>query len=139
MSALDRVLAWLDRRATGEVVCRNCPNYQARGSFGTCALEAPFPVNTPEGGIVGALRVRAINDWCAHHPLHFARKSEGLYYAPDAFEKKDAAGFNRAPSLAEALQFAPDAPENHEAARAMQERLTADLCNRNVNREVNSG
>ena len=135
------VFRWIDRFVTGAVACRNCPKWNANrtGTHGFCELSPPFPALTPGArAITPALPLRAPTDWCAQHPLHFARQSEGLYYMPGVAGADDNAGFNRAPRLDEALNFAPPAPENIEAARAMRDGLNGALLNKPLNRDPNS-
>jgi hypothetical protein len=102
---------WLDRVLTGDVLCRNCPAWLEHGAgVGVCGRDpAVLLWSEPGKPAIEAFPVKRSRDWCVHHPLYDARKAEGLYYAPGAAGAADNAGFNRPPSMAEALRLAQSA------------------------------
>lgn len=115
MSAL---LRFLSRVFTRRVHCANCPRFryidtrpmprQARatlGVIGACANDKVIMANFP--AIRAAIPVRYPQDWCPAHPCYQPKKGDGLYYVPGDSHCKEA-GFNRAPTLAEARALALD-------------------------------
>lgn len=131
MSLYDtRLYKWFMRRLGRQVKCSDCPHWRfQRETFlnlpsfegrqihrvGLCALDEPRLFNMNELGM--AFRAWFADDWCPRHPLHVATPlaepslwglPSDVSYAPGQ-PGHDAAGFNRAPTLDEALRLAQGA------------------------------
>lgn len=110
------MLRLLDRLLTRKVACRNCPHYRFIGykvrnmdskryAIGVCANAAPVMATVPK--LTEAMPITYPLEWCRAHPLYVAKISDDLVYAPGAEGTDEHAGFNRAPTIDEALAMAP--------------------------------
>jgi hypothetical protein len=120
-----RFYKWLMRRRGALVRCADCPFWKFHSEtflnvpkfegrqihrIGVCKIEEPRLYNMNQLGM--AFRAMFENDFCAKHPLHVAKPlatpkyfgvaPSDVSYAPGE-KGHEQAGFNRAPTLDEAL------------------------------------
>lgn len=126
---------WLMRRLGLKVCCNHCPHWRFQKEIfldtpgskerrvhrvGFCDLDAPKLFNMNKLGF--AFQVWFPDDWCPRHPLYVARPLDipgtfgvrsDISYAPGQ-PGHELAGFNRPPTLDEALRISQGAHGNRD-------------------------